>query len=88
MPVHLAPVAETGFSHSLTPYKIVGFFLDLPSHNQVEILFLESVTFQLYDHMLSWGHRQHVALGNCLFLWTKEIHQSTASERMTQLPVR
>ena len=38
---HLAPVAETGFSHRLTPYKIVGHFfgrsyLYLSQTNHVE----------------------------------------------------
>ena len=98
MPVHLAAVAETGFIHSLTPYKIVRhFFMDLPLHNQVKILFLESVTFQLYDHMLSSQVAQSFVIpcgrdgsqsSPCLFLRTKEIHLYTASERMTRLPVR
>ena len=54
----LAPVAETGFRHRLTPYKIVEHFsdtniLDLESNNQVANIFLESVTLRLRYRMLS-----------------------------------
>ena len=58
-PFPLAPVAETGFSHRLTAYKIVGHFFGLPylnisGNNQVEnSFFLESVTFQFHARMLS-----------------------------------
>ena len=56
--VHLAPVAETGFSHRLTAYKIVGHFFGLSywkisGHNQVKNSFLESETFQFHARMLS-----------------------------------
>ena len=54
----VAPVAETGFSHRLTAYKIVGHFfglsyLKIALNNQVEIVFLESVTFQFHARVLS-----------------------------------
>ena len=54
----LAPVAETGFSHKLTAYKIVGHFFGLSyrkisGSNQVKNRFLESVTFQFHVRMLS-----------------------------------
>ena len=56
--VRLAPVAETGFSHRLNAYKIVGHFLGLSclnisGNNQVENIFLESVTFQFHTRKLS-----------------------------------
>ena len=51
-------MAETGFSHKLTVYKIVGHFfglsyLNIYGNNQVENSFLESVTFQFHARMLS-----------------------------------
>ena len=55
----LASVAETGFSHWLTAYKIVAHFfglwyLNISGNNQVEnSFFIESVTFQLHVRMLS-----------------------------------
>ena len=54
----VAPVAETGFSHRLTTYKIVGHlfglsYLNISGNNQVKIVFLESVTFQFHAHVLS-----------------------------------
>ena len=55
----LSPVAETGFSHRLTAYKIVGHFfglsyLNISGDNQVEnSFFLESVAFQFHSRMLS-----------------------------------
>ena len=57
-PPQLAPVAETGFSHRLTAYKIVGHFFGLSyrkisGSNQVKNSFLESVTFQFHACMLS-----------------------------------
>ena len=46
----LVPVGETVLSHILTAYKIVGHFyglsyLKISGNNQVENIFLESVTF-------------------------------------------
>ena len=55
----VAPVAETGFSHGFTAYKIVGHFFGLSyrkmsGSNQVKKnFFLESVTFQFHARMLS-----------------------------------
>ena len=54
----LAQMAETGVSHRLTTYKIVGHFFGLSyqkisGSNQVNFFFLESVTFQFHPHMLS-----------------------------------
>ena len=58
--VHITPVAEAGFSHILTPYKIVGHFfgrsksclvLDLTLTNQVESSFF--LTLQLHARMLT-----------------------------------
>ena len=53
-----APVAETGFSHRLTAYKIVGHFFglsyrEISGSNQVKNSFLESVAFQFHARMLS-----------------------------------
>ena len=54
----LAPVPETGFSHRLTAYKIVGYFSGLSyrkisGSNQVKNIFLESAIFQFHARMLS-----------------------------------
>ena len=55
----LSPVAETGFSHRLTAYKIMGHFFGLSyrkisGNNQVKnCFFLESVAFQFHARMLS-----------------------------------
>ena len=51
-------MAETGLSHRLTAYKIVGHFyglsyLKISGNNQVENIFLESVTFQFHARMRS-----------------------------------
>ena len=75
-----APVAETGFSHRLTAYKIVGHFFGLSYReisliNLVEIVFLESITFQLHARMLSsevaqslknYGHFSDLGVGIAL----------------------
>ena len=74
---YVAPVAETGFSHRLTAYKIVGHFFglsyrEISLYNQVENSFLESVTFQLHARMLSsevaqssksYGHFSDLGVG-------------------------
>ena len=44
--IELAPVAETGFSHRLTAYKIEG-------HLFGKLFFLESVAFQFHACMLN-----------------------------------
>ena len=54
----LVPVGETGLSHRLTVYKIVGHFyglsyLKISGNNRVENIFLESVTFQFHARMRS-----------------------------------
>ena len=51
-------MCETGLSHRLTEYKIVGHFHGLPylkisGNNQVKNIFLESVTFQFHARMRS-----------------------------------
>ena len=51
-------MGETGLSHILTAYKIVGHFyglsyLKISGNNQVENIFLESVTFQFHACMRS-----------------------------------
>ena len=51
-------MGETGLSHRLTAYKIVGHFyglsyLKISGNNQVENIFLESVAFQLHARMRS-----------------------------------
>ena len=78
----LAPVAETGFSHRLTTYKIVGHFFGL-SYRKIsgsiiirsKIVFLESVTFQFHARMLSsevaqslksYGHFSDLGVGIAL----------------------
>ena len=53
-----SPMAETGFSHKLTAYKIVGYYFwlsyrKISLNNQVENIFLESVTFLFHARMLS-----------------------------------
>ena len=76
----LAPVAETGFSHRLTAYKIVGHFFGLSfrkisGSDQVKNSFLESVIFQLYARILSsevaqslknYGHFSDLGVGIAL----------------------
>ena len=58
-PPQLTPVAETGFSHRLTAYRIVGHFFglsyrEITGSNQVKnSLFLESVASQFHACMLS-----------------------------------
>ena len=74
-------MAETGFSHRLTAYKIVGHFFGLSyrkisGSNQVKnIFFLESVTFQSHARMLSsevaqslksYGHFSDLGVGIAL----------------------
>ena len=87
----LAPVAETGFSHRLTAYKIERHFSGLSYLNisgtiQIENIFFKSVTFQFHARMLSseiaLSHR-HVD-----FFRVKQIYQFTASERTTRLDSR
>ena len=76
----IAPVAETGFSHRLTAYKIVGHFFrqsyrEKSGSNQVKNSFLESVTFQFHARMLnsedaqslkSYGHFSDLGVGIAL----------------------
>ena len=67
----LAPVAETGFSHRLTAYKIVGHFFDChigkygPWSGR-KYFFLESATFRFHAGMLS----SEVAHAGTKKLWT------------------
>ena len=103
--LNAAPVAETGFSHRLTAYKIVGHFLWLSSlnislNNQVEnILFRISNISVPCPHPQLRGRTVIKKLGiffgpwgwdrsqspPCWIFRVNQIHQSTASERTTQL---
>ena len=54
----LAPVAETGFSHRLTAQKSLNISLEVINRTsgriiRSKIVFLESMTFQVYARMLS-----------------------------------
>ena len=75
----LSLVAETGFSHRSTAYKIVGHFFGLSyrkiSGSNQGKFFLESVTFHVHAHMLStevaqslksYGHFSDLEVGVAL----------------------
>ena len=75
-------MAETGFSHRLTAYTIVGHFFGLSYRkfsegNQVKNLCLESVAFQSHARMLSsevaqslksYGHFSDLGVGIALIV--------------------
>ena len=96
-------MAETGFSHRLATYKIVGNFFGLSYRKYRGVIrsklgFLESVTFQSHARMLSsevaklwtffgpWGRDSSQSPPSWIFR-VKQIHSSTASERMTRQDV-
>ena len=89
-PVMLAPVAETGFSHRLTPYKIVGNFFGRSylTNNQVENIFFELVTFQLRGRLLSSfpahslkGYRHFSDLGVAIALSQRHVDTWISSDK-------
>ena len=98
----IAPVAETGLSHRLTSYKILGHFFGLSFrkislNNQIENSFffisvpcphahLRGLTVikKLWTFFGPWG-RDLSQSPQCWIFHIKQIHQSTASERMTRL---
>ena len=62
-------MADTGFSHRLTAYKIVGHFFGMSYrkiswNNQVKKVFLESVAFQFHARMLSSEVAQSLKIMN------------------------
>ena len=97
----LALVTKTGFSHRLTPHKILGHFLkDLPPNIEVKNIFFRisniSVTcphaqltartvLQNNRHFFGPWVRDRSQSPPCWIFRVKQIHQSTASERATRL---
>ena len=73
--LRLTSVAETGLSHRLTVYKIFGLsYLKILGNNQVENIFLQSVTFQFHARMRSsevaqslkrYGHFSDHGVSHC-----------------------
>ena len=111
-PPQLAPVAETGFSHRLTAYKIVGHFFGLSyrkisGSNQVKNSFFRIsnisvpclhaqlrvrgctviINKKLWTFFGPW-RRDRSQSPPCWIFRVKQIHPSTASERMTRQPTQ
>ena len=107
-PSQLAPVAETGFSHRLTAYKIVEHFFGLSNRkisgsNQVENSFFRIsnisvpclhaqlrcrtviINKKIWTFFGTW-RRDRSQSPPCWIFRVKQIHPSTASERMTRQP--
>ena len=98
----VAPVAETGFSHRLTAYKIVGHFFrlsyrEISGHNQVKNSNISvpcphaqvrgrTVIKKLWTFFGPSG-RDRSQSPPCWIFRVKQIHQSTASEKATRLAV-
>ena len=85
---YIAPVAETGFGHRLTAYKIVGHFfglsyLNISENNQVETR-ISNISGQC-PHAQLRGRTVITKLWAFFGLWGRDRSQSTASERTTRL---
>ena len=67
--IYLAPMAETGFSHRLTAYKIVGHFfglsyLNISLKNQVDNRFLRISNISVHRSQIDRVQNRET------FLWT------------------
>ena len=69
-PFPLAPVAETGFSHRLTAYKIVGHFFGLPYLNMSGIIRSKIVFFRISNISVQFPHAQLKGRTVIKKLWT------------------